>query len=169
MAEETLDKHYADRVKEVVKSFVQVWVKFGALLPGELSSVEDRSDGLYPEGGTHPETNYEFFFRVSSCISWGNNPNMGELSSALSVPLSTATRIADWMVDKNYAERLADPEDRRVVKVALTDKGRELHGAIENYIGQRVGKVLASLTDEEQTILFTLVRKVVASLKDVIN
>ena len=40
-------------------------------------------------------------------------------------------------LDKNYAERLADPEDRRVVRVALTDKGRELHGAIENYISQR--------------------------------
>jgi len=70
-------------------------------------------------------------------------------------------------LDKNYAERLADPEDRRVVRVALTDKGRDLHGAIENYISKRVGKVLAYLTDEEQTILFTLVRKVVASLKDV--
>jgi len=41
---------------------------------------------------------------------------MGELSKALDVPLSTATRIADCGQER-YAERSPDPKDRRVVRV----------------------------------------------------
>ena len=90
---------------------------------------------------------------------------MGEFGSALSVPLSTATRIADWLVERGYILRLPDAEDRRVVKVALTDKGKELYQATDKYIRQRVLQVLESLTEEERTILLTLVSKLVAGLK----
>ena len=167
MAEDTRGKSYADQVDEVVRGFVQVWIKFGALMPGELATVKDHRDGIYPESGPQADANYEFFFRVSSSISWSGNPTMGEMSNALAVPLSTATRIVDWLVERDYAQRSHDTEDRRVVRVALTEKGKELHRAIEGYIKQRIQQVLSSLTAEEQTILFALLRKVVASLREV--
>jgi DNA-binding MarR family transcriptional regulator len=92
---------------------------------------------------------------------------MGELSGALSVPLSTATRMVDWLVSSGYAQRLPDVEDRRVVRVALTDSGRELHRTIESYTSERVQQILFCLTPEEQATLFALIRKVVAALKGI--
>ena len=91
---------------------------------------------------------------------------MGEFSNALSVPLSTATRIADWLVDNGYIERLPDSDDRRVVRISLTDTGKELFKAIDRYIRQRMQQILSSLTAEEKTILLTLVSKVVSGLKE---
>ena len=160
---------YVDQVDEVVQGFVQVWIKFGALLPHELATIPQYRDAIYPESGPQSETNYEFFFRVSSSISRKGTPAMGELSNDLSVPLSTATRIVDWLVERDYAQRLPDPEDRRVVRVTLTAKGMELHQAIENYVKQRVQQVLSSLTAEEQSTMFGLLHKVVDALKEVVS
>ena len=47
---------------------------------------------------------------------------MGELSNALSLPFSTATRMVDYLVARGYIQRLSDTTDRRVVRVALTDE-----------------------------------------------
>ena len=91
---------------------------------------------------------------------------MGEFSNALSVPLSNATRIADWLVDNGYVQRLPDSEDRRVVRVSLTDMGKELFKAIDRYIRQRMLQMLSGLTTEERVILLTLIRKVVTGLKE---
>ena len=156
---------YADQVDEIVQGFVQVWIKFGALLPRELAAIPHYKDGIYPESGPQPDTNYEFFFRVSSSISRKGTPAMGELSNDLSVPLSTATRIVDWLVERDYGQRLPDSEDRRIVRVTLTAKGKELHRAIQDYVKQRLQQVLSSLTVDEQATMFVLLRKVVASLK----
>ena len=90
---------------------------------------------------------------------------MGEFSNALSVPLSTATRIADWLVDNGYVQRLPDSEDRRVVRVSLTDIGKELFKAIDRYIRQRMLQMLSGLTTEERAILLTLISKVISGLK----
>jgi DNA-binding MarR family transcriptional regulator len=90
---------------------------------------------------------------------------MGELSDALSVPLSTATRMVDWLVKNGYAQRLPDPEDRRIVRVTLTSNGRKIYKAIESYIEQRFEQILSCLTVEEQGTLYTLLSRVMSALK----
>ena len=59
---------------------------------------------------------------------------MGDLSRILGVPFSTATRTTDWLVNNGYVQRLADPEDRRVVCVELTKTGKELYRAINDLL-----------------------------------
>ena len=92
--------------------------------------------------------------------------SMGELSKALDVPLSTATRIVDWWVKRSYAERSPDPRDRRVVRVALTKSGRDLLKAGNKLICQRVEQVLRHFTPDEREALMVLMRKLVASLEN---
>ena len=91
---------------------------------------------------------------------------MGELSHTLSVPFSTTTRMVDWFVDNSYAQRLSDPEDRRVVRVALTDSGRELHRTVERYMVQRFRQMLSPLTAEEQSVLLMLLEKMARAFRD---
>jgi DNA-binding MarR family transcriptional regulator len=160
------DELYSSQVTAVVHGFMQVWNRFEATLSKELSQIQESLQGMHPQREGQPNTNYELFYRACSSIYPKGNITMGEFSNALSVPLSTATRMADWLVDNSYIQRLPDPDDRRVVRVALTDTGRVLYEAIDQYIRQRMQQILVSLTDEERTILLTLVSKVVSGLKE---
>ena len=163
MSEDELD---SNQVTAVVHGFMQVWNKFEGTLSKELSQIQENLQGMHPQREHQPNTNYELFYRACNSIYPKGNMTMGELSNALSVPLSTATRIADWLVDNGYIQRLADSDDRRVVRVSLTDMGRELFKAIDRYIRDRMLQILSGLTAEERTILLTLVAKVVSGLKE---
>jgi DNA-binding MarR family transcriptional regulator len=48
---------------------------------------------------------------------------MGELSEALAVTHGVATRMVDRLIEKGMVERSRDEEDRRVVRVSVTDLG----------------------------------------------
>ncbi|MGB2799145.1 MAG: MarR family transcriptional regulator [Dehalococcoidia bacterium] len=158
---------YDQQITTVIQGFMQVWNKFEATLYTELAQVQKRLEGMHPERELYTNTNYELFYRVSNSIYRKGSLTMGELSSALSVPLSTATRIADWLVDNGYVQRLPDTNDRRVVRVALTNNGQELHETIDMYIIQRVQQIFSCLTNKERTTLLDLVGKLVSALKEV--
>ncbi|MSQ22246.1 MAG: MarR family transcriptional regulator [Dehalococcoidia bacterium] len=54
-------------------------------------------------------------------------PNrMTDLASTLVISFSRATALVDQLVEKELVERWTDPQDRRSVLCALTDKGKEL-------------------------------------------
>jgi len=161
------DELYNSQITAVVHGFMQVWNRFEATLSKELSQIQESLQGMHPQREHQPNANYELFYRACSSIYPKGNITMGEFSNALSVPLSTATRIADWLVDNGYIQRLPDSDDRRVVRIALTDTGKELFKAIDRYIRERMQQILSSLTAEERTILLTLVSKVVSGLKEV--
>ena len=160
------DELYSSQITAVVHGFMQVWNKFEGTLSKELAQIQESLQGMHPQREHQPNANYELFYRACSSIYPKGNITMGEFSNALSVPLSTATRIADWLVDNGYIQRLPDFDDRRVVRVSLTDAGKELFKAIDGYIRQRMQQILSSLTAEERTILLTLISKVVSGLKD---
>ena len=160
------DELYNNQVTAVVHGFMQVWNRFESTLSKELSQIQESLQGMHPQREHQPNTNYELFYRACNSIYPEGNKTMGEFSNALSVPLSTATRIADWLVDNGYVQRLPDSEDRRVVRVSLTDMGKELFKAIDRYIRQRMLQVLSGLTTEERVILLTLISKVVSGLKE---
>jgi len=162
----SMDELYNSQITAVVHGFMQVWNRFEATLFKELSQIQESLQGMHPQREHQPNANYELFYRACSSIYPEGNITMGEFSNALSVPLSTATRIADWLVDNGYIQRLPGSDDRRVVRVSLTDTGKELFKTIDGYIRQRMQQILSSLTAEERTVLLTLVSKVVSGLKE---
>ena len=160
------DNQCDNQITSVVHGFMLVWNKFEATLSKELAQIQNSLQEMHPQREAHSDANYELFYRACNSIYPKGNITMSEFSNALSVPLSTATRIADWLVDKGYIQRLPDLDDRRVVRVCLTDEGKGLYETIDRYIRQRIQQILSNLTNEERTILLTLVGKVVAGLKE---
>jgi DNA-binding MarR family transcriptional regulator len=84
---------------------------------------------------------------------------MGELSKSIAAPMSSTTRMVNWLVDNGYAARLSDPDDRRIVRVTLTEEGRKLYEYIEGHIVQRVRETLQILTQEEQSVVLAVFDK----------
>jgi len=155
---------YPDQLTSLLYYLNDIIGKLTYLAPHELDQFLDRLDGIKPKDEFYLVTN-PAFHHMSNILSQNDNLTMGELGHALSVPQSTATRMVDWWVDNGYAQRLSDPDDRRVVRVALTEKGRLLHDIVEIHIAQSIQRALSCLTAEEQNILLSLIRKVADGLK----
>ena len=166
MTDHSPEEAYIAQIMGLVEEFMQAQMMSETTLPKELARLRDRLDKTHFKEELHRGVKYSLFYRMSLNLYRKSNLTMGELSNTLLVPLSTATRMVDWLVETGYAQRLLDPEDRRIVRVALTDKGWELHKAIVSYIAQRFQQTLSCLTVEEQTTLFAIIRKVVAALKE---
>ncbi len=152
------DEHilkFVDHLKEVMSRITQRPLQ---------GSTETRNS--LPGFEFHDRIDPATFHRMGNILYEKKNPSMGDISQALGVPLSTATRMANWWVDNAFAERLADPDDRRVVRLTLTESGRHLLENIEDTMIRNVQRVLSCLTPEEQTILITLSGKVAANLKE---
>jgi len=76
---------------------------------------------------------------------------MRALAEALDVSQASATGIVDRMEQRRLVERRRDDEDRRVIRVALTEDGRRLIAGIAADRRERLGALLADLSMAELT------------------
>lgn len=136
------------------------------VLPDDLARLKERLGELHGPDAHAREADYDLFYRVAVVLHRRREPvTMTDLAEALGAPLSSATRMVDWLVSAGYAERLADPLDRRVVLVALTDAGRRLYQTISGFLEERVAALTDRLTREERATLAALLRKVLAAVE----
>jgi DNA-binding MarR family transcriptional regulator len=91
-------------------------------------------------------------------------PTMGELSTGLNIPLSTATRLMDWLVQSNYLIRFSDPDDRRIVRIKMSEQGNQLYKIFLERTTIRVEKLLSTFSEDEKSQLFYLMDKLMNSL-----
>ena len=150
-----------DEFLEFVTTFMRHRRHMMNAMPEELIRRKEIFDKLRGEG-LKRNADFDLYFRVATLLSENPEPlPMGEFSKSLDIPLSTATRVVDGLVDSGFAARIADPEDRRVVRVALTKEGLELFQGIYNYIREGVSVFLGRLTADERSQLLSLLRKAV--------
>lgn len=155
-----------DQISNILWDLIRLKHRLGPLLlPDDLARQKERLSQLLPEGERR-RAPYADLYLVGIVLSHQREPvMMSELCEASTLPFSTATRVIDWLVESGYAERFADPEDRRIVRVALTRTGRELYQAIDEFVRERVQQILRHFTDEERENLVTSLRKLVEALK----
>jgi DNA-binding MarR family transcriptional regulator len=108
----------------------------------------------------------DVFFTIGFVFSCQSEPiTMGDLSRILGVPFSTATRMVDWLVNNGYIQRLADPDDRRIVRVALTETGKELSRAMNDLLLESAEKVMYNFSVEERKELGRLLGKLADNME----
>jgi 4'-phosphopantetheinyl transferase len=74
---------------------------------------------------------------------------MGALADSLDVSQASATGIVDRMEQRGLIERRRDDEDRRVIRVALTEAGTRLLAGVAADRRERLAVLLGELTDDE--------------------
>jgi len=91
--------------------------------------------------------------RVPHCV-------MGRLAHSICLSLSSATGIIDGLIEKGLVRRDRSAEDRRVVEIALTEKGRAVHAESMTGAVAFARGLLKNLDAREQETLIGLLRKI---------
>ncbi|OTN76196.1 MarR family transcriptional regulator [Enterococcus sp. 8G7_MSG3316] len=76
-----------------------------------------------------------------------------EVAKELSITVGTLTIAINRLVKKDYVERIRSEDDRRVVKLALTKKGKLLFRVHQHFHREMVKGVLSQMNPEEEKAL----------------
>ena len=96
--------------------------------------------------------------QAKAFVELGRPLSMGELADRLFCDASNVTGIVDRLESRGLVERQADPDDRRVRRLVLTDAGRELWQAHHERVFDGVPCV-ANLSDDDRRALCALLSR----------
>lgn len=85
---------------------------------------------------------------------------MRALADYLDLAGNSVTTIADGLEEKSLVYRHRSDEDRRVVRVELTEHGHKVYNELDSASLQFYQAILDPLTADEQEIFLVLIRKV---------
>lgn len=168
MTASTLDAH-TRQLNEIVRHLVRLKARLKPVQAedSEFARLRQRLTESHPQGKAGSLADAGYVFHLGALLAGERDSlTMGELSLALEVPDSTATRIVDWLVKSDYAERQADPADRRVVRVRLTRTGKATYKMLDEHICGRLKHLLRSFSAAERGTLIRLLGKLVKALEE---
>jgi DNA-binding MarR family transcriptional regulator len=89
----------------------------------------------------------------------------GELARRLGTATPTIVNTATRMEDSGLVLRRPDPDDARLVRLYLTERGRAARGPVRAARAALQRRVTALLTDEEQRALESALQKIIDELR----
>ncbi|MDP4152041.1 MAG: MarR family transcriptional regulator [Bacillota bacterium] len=93
--------------------------------------------------------------------------SMTEVASQLKITVGTLTTAINRLVKKGYVERHRIEEDRRVVQIALTKRGKLAYRVHNKFHSDMVRDLITTLSEEEEVLLLSALGKLNVHLKNV--
>ena len=90
---------------------------------------------------------------VIEAIGMEEPKNMTSVARSLDVTTGTLTISVNSLVKKGYVDRVRSEEDRRVVLVSLSEKGKKAFLHHQRFHDQMIETALEELSEEEQQVL----------------
>jgi DNA-binding MarR family transcriptional regulator len=85
---------------------------------------------------------------------------MNELAARMEISPSSATQLVDRLVHHGLVVRNPDPDDRRVLRVAVSGPALDAVRDFEKVTSQRLETLVAPLTDDELDVLASLAERI---------
>lgn len=115
---------------------------------GRINKIEERAmaDGL---GSSISITEIHIIEKIGA-----KSPiRMSEVARGIGVTLATLTVACDKLEAKELVRRSRDTNDRRVVNITLTDKGRAAYEYHRAFHERMISSIIADLSPEQAAIL----------------
>jgi DNA-binding MarR family transcriptional regulator len=84
----------------------------------------------------------------------------GDIGKKLVLDNATLSGVLDRLADRGWIEKQTDLNDKRLLRIYLTDKAKSLQGALGEERDQANEEILHSLSVEEKLLLKRLLRDV---------
>ena len=88
---------------------------------------------------------------------YSGNLRTSEIGRRLGISNPNMTPLIDRLIEKGYAERLSDSKDRRVIKIAISEKGRRFVANKRRLVRNEIKKNLSTLSIQEVLTLSTAI------------
>ena len=86
---------------------------------------------------------------------------MKTVASLMSVTTGTLTKAIESLCDKGYVTRERSTEDKRVVMIRLTDRGRSAYYHHEQFHRQMIKNISEEMNEQETEVLIYALAKLV--------
>jgi DNA-binding MarR family transcriptional regulator len=90
---------------------------------------------------------------IIDAIGIGSPRNMSAVAKTMSVTVGTLTIAINSLVKKNYVERVRSEEDRRVVLLSFSDKGKKAYYHHQKFHDDMIKATIKGLSKDETLIL----------------
>jgi len=94
---------------------------------------------------------------------------MSEIGCRLQIPKPHVTAQIDKLIAENLVERLDDPNDRRIINIRLTEKGKENHDKIAQDVSEDMLQRIKQLDPQKIAELLESTQKVRAILNEIMD
>lgn len=96
---------------------------------------------------------------IIEAVGIGEMKNMSEIARTLSVTVGTLTTNMNGLEKKGYIVRNRSEEDRRVVYITLTERGKKAFYHHRDFHKKMIREAVADLDDDEKRILYKCLKK----------
>lgn len=134
-------------------------------LVDQLQTVMEGAEGAVAKNAAVAEALSSQEIRVLRTVGRHEHCIMSGIAERIRLSLSSVTGLIDRLVEKKLVCRDRSAEDRRVVKVELTDEGRELHTSVMESQVRFARGILKTLSAAEQDELLSLFGKISDRIK----
>ena len=128
-----------------------------SILVNLLRDVMDLEQRAIITSEYHDITNNDM--HVIEAVGLGEPKNMSAIAKVLSVTMGTLTIAMNSLVKKGYVKRTRGKEDRRVVYISLSEKGKGAYQHHEKFHRHMIDEILKDLTEEETEALMKSLTK----------
>ena len=130
----------------------------GRLVKRLMASIMAQADlQLTPLGLTHAQ------WSPLLCLISGGESTAATLSQELNLDAGALTRMLDRLETKGLCQRERSVEDRRVVKVSLTEDGQRVSAQIPAMLADVYNAHLAGFTEAEWRSLVSMLQRMIAN------
>jgi MarR family transcriptional regulator for hemolysin len=103
------------------------------------------------------------FMALAHLIALGAMPQK-DLAELLSITSASTVRLVDRLSRDGWAERVSDPDDRRIKLISPTPKAIEAWEEMSNHAREITNRAYAGLTTDEINAVKTVLKKVRGNL-----
>lgn len=90
---------------------------------------------------------------VIEAIGMGKPKNMSSVAKSLAVTTGTLTISVNSLVKKGFVKRIRSEQDRRVVLISLTERGKQVFRKHQRFHEELVESIVNRLNDDEKILL----------------
>ncbi|WP_304682926.1 MarR family winged helix-turn-helix transcriptional regulator [uncultured Limosilactobacillus sp.] len=142
------DTDYLEINKGLIKSYSGIlWIEENELRKSEFNDLTIKE------------------MHAIDAISMYNHQTISQVAAKLHLTPGTMTAMTDRLIKKGYVERIRDQEDRRIVRLALTKRGRLLYRAHRALHNMMVKSFLKGMNAEE----IKVIKKAMQNLEDFVD